>query len=136
MPAAYKAKNIFPTRQRRSHVHSRFTSGSGAGLLGYSTYPVSYAAAPKNDGIVMLYSSVPGGSTTGYNLGHTLTHESGHWLGLYHTFQGGCVKSDTSTNQGDYIEIFQRLNAAMQCWLGRTLNEEQNFTVLTQRGEE
>ncbi|KAJ7137553.1 hypothetical protein C8R43DRAFT_1072218 [Mycena crocata] len=80
-----------------------FTSGSGVGLLGYSTYPVSYAAAPKDDGIVILYSSVPGGSTTGYNLGRTLTHESGHWLGLYHTFQGGCGKSDTSTDSGDYV---------------------------------
>lgn len=46
-----------------------FSSGAGSGLLGYATFPSSYSRAPKDDGVVILHSSVPGGTAAPFNLG-------------------------------------------------------------------
>ncbi|KAJ7673592.1 hypothetical protein B0H17DRAFT_1161806 [Mycena rosella] len=90
-----------------------FVSGSAAGLLGYSTFPSVYSSAPKDEGIVILFSSVPGGSTTGYNLG-----------------RGGCAGSGSAT-AGDYVaDTPAESTAASGCPSGRDTCTGASFLAL------
>ncbi|MBO0356914.1 T9SS type A sorting domain-containing protein [Hymenobacter sp. BT186] len=72
----------------------------GQGLLGYAQFP---GGAASTDGVVVLYSSLPGGSAAPYNKGRTATHEVGHWLNLRHIWGdascGNDLVSDTPTQQ-------------------------------------
>jgi PKD repeat protein len=75
------------------------------GALGYATFP-SESAGEGEDGVVLLYTSVGRDAPQGgiYNQGRTATHEVGHYLGLFHSFQGGCGSANTPYGSGDLIK--------------------------------
>lgn len=89
------------------NVYVTKTTGSS-----WARFPSWYRFAPTLDGIVVTkghflgtaetYMSEEGQVALGAGLGDVAVHEVGHWLGLYHTFQGydanvgtgGCAEGD------------------------------------------
>lgn len=61
-------------------------------ILGFATFPDG--TSDNNEGVTVISSAF--GNSGG---GQTTTHEAGHYLNLYHTFQGGCAGT-TNANCG------------------------------------
>jgi hypothetical protein len=74
-------------------------------LLGYAYFPEDLASYPETDGVVVDFRCFGTNGTSGiegfnpYNLGRTVTHEVGHWLGLFHIW--GDKVYDTDKACGD-----------------------------------
>lgn len=97
----------------------------GSGTLGFAASPGDPA---HKDGIAIHYEyfGYEGNAVAPYNLGRTLTHEIGHWLGLQHPWgTGGCTDDD------GFIDTPQQEGPSSNCDLQMTscgnLNMIQNF---------
>ncbi len=80
-------------------------TNSASGALGYvPSLPSGGIVGANSDRVVILWSAFGRNAPIGapFHLGRTATHEVGHYLGLYHTFDFGCGTASCYTT-GDRI---------------------------------
>lgn len=80
-----------------------FQTDLNGGILGQCTLPTNIGTNPSPsvyiaDGCNIAAGTMPNGPIYGYNQGKTAVHETGHWLGLLHTFEG-----NSCSGSGDYV---------------------------------
>jgi hypothetical protein len=68
-------------------------------------FPSTGLVGQSHDRVVLWWEAVGRDGTVGHslNMGRTATHEIGHYLGLYHTFCGGCGSASDCYGTGDLI---------------------------------
>ena len=79
-----------PPENPNKNLNIWLVDNLGGGILGYSVFPWDTINRPIYDGIVLERKASGVSAGVGYEqygLNRTVTHEVGHWAGLYHTFQ-------------------------------------------------
>ena len=92
---SWKAQTIWDRNLYMNMWSSKYV-GDLNGILGFAQFPGGPAAT---DGVSAGhtyfgssdYDDGTFNTAPPYDKGRTMTHEVGHYLGLYHTFQGGCA---------------------------------------------
>ncbi|MBA2320465.1 MAG: zinc metalloprotease [Deltaproteobacteria bacterium] len=106
-------------RQGTADDLNLYTADLQGGFLGWATFPWNYAGNNTDDGVVILYDTVPGGAAFPYDEGDTAVHEVGHWLGLFHTFERGNAVNGCKKKGDRVADTPKERDAAYGCPVNR-----------------
>jgi hypothetical protein len=97
-----------------AHTLNFYLANLGGGVLGWAWLPWSFPEDNYMHGVVILNTTLPGSTSFPYNEGDTGTHEVGHYLGLLHTFDNGCIPPGDEVDDTPY-----EASPAFGCPIGR-----------------
>jgi len=106
--------------------------GTGGGILGYATFPGTSTASQQGVVVDLIgTSNNPCYIDPSYNMGRTMTHEVGHYFGLYHIWGddgNACTNSDFRNLPGCTISDPLLAGGTTDQTIGDTPNQgDQNF---------
>jgi len=86
-----------------ARVFNVYSCDPSTGDLGLAIFPQDYDESDSMNGVAVAYRTLPNGAEPDYDLGITLVHETGHYLGLYHTFEANYNKNGCQ-GSGDGVD--------------------------------
>lgn len=84
-------KGLHRGGKRALNIYLNGGGPPGRPVLGWSTFPWRQRQHTRLDGVAVNWRAMPWGTLRRYHQGDSIIHEVGHWMGLFHTFQGGCT---------------------------------------------
>ena len=97
--------NYWSTLSWDTDEYVNIYTNTAGGFLGYVPDIAQGVAGSNQDRIVVAWDTFGPNGPIGFpfNEGRTATHEVGHYLGLFHTFDGGCGSASACYTSGDLI---------------------------------
>ncbi|PPR07235.1 hypothetical protein CVT24_010172 [Panaeolus cyanescens] len=93
-------RKAYPGNQQSADMMNSVRTG-GAETL--NIYLVGFVEPPPNSPPILGYATFPWDSKNAPDLDATATHQVGHWLGLFHTFQTDDNEPKCEYGNGDFV---------------------------------